>query len=70
MRVVVVGRGETYLKFDMHTHHSRCGHAVGSIKDYVEEAINLGLQIIGVSDHSPFWGEDQDFFDPGSILRW
>jgi histidinol-phosphatase (PHP family) len=28
---------------DYHTHTARCGHATGSMRDYVERAIVLGL---------------------------
>ncbi|MGE6631471.1 histidinol-phosphatase [Bacillus sp. NPDC077027] len=52
------------MKFDLHTHHNRCGHAEGSISDYINEAIKLGLQVIGISDHSPFFGEKLDHFKP------
>ena len=29
----------SHLKFDYHTHHYRCGHARGNIRDYIEVAI-------------------------------
>ena len=41
-----------------HTHTSRCGHAWGEDREYVEKALEAGLQILGFSDHSPY-----DFFD-------
>lgn len=41
------------MKFDLHTHHFRCGHADGNIRDYVEAALEAGLQVIGISDHTP-----------------
>jgi histidinol-phosphatase (PHP family) len=47
-------------KFDLHTHHDRCGHARGQIRDYIEAAIARGLQVIGISDHSPYFGEEAD----------
>jgi histidinol-phosphatase (PHP family) len=25
--------------FDLHTHHHRCGHALGEIEDYIQAAI-------------------------------
>lgn len=28
--------------FDLHTHHDRCGHARGIIRDYIEAAIDRG----------------------------
>lgn len=48
------------MKFDFHTHHERCGHAEGQIRDYIEKAIEHGLQMIGISDHSPFFGDEED----------
>lgn len=40
---------------DYHTHHYRCGHAVGRMEDYVEAAIARGIGEIGLSDHSPIY---------------
>lgn len=45
---------------DLHTHHERCGHATGSLQDYVEQAIENGITILGFSDHAPFFAEDAD----------
>jgi histidinol-phosphatase (PHP family) len=36
---------------DYHIHTAYCGHARGSIGQYVESAISLGLREIGFSDH-------------------
>ena len=36
-----------------HTHTSRCGHAVGEDREYVESAIGRGLRVLGFSDHVP-----------------
>ncbi len=52
------------MKFDFHTHHDRCGHARGSIEDYIRQAIRCGLQIIGISDHSPFFADAADHSNP------
>lgn len=38
---------------DYHTHHERCGHAVGKLEDYVQAAVKRGLWEIGLSDHMP-----------------
>ena len=48
------------LKFDFHTHHDRCGHARGTIRDYIEASIDKGFDIIGISDHSPYFGSEKD----------
>ena len=39
---------------DWHTHNSLCKHAVGTIEDYIKKAIELGLNVIGISDHFPY----------------
>lgn len=51
------------MKFDLHTHHFRCGHADGTIRDYIEAGIKEGLAVIGISDHTPYFGspEEQPF---------
>lgn len=36
-----------------HTHTYRCGHAKGEDRQYVEEAIQAGIQTLGFSDHAP-----------------
>jgi histidinol-phosphatase (PHP family) len=36
---------------DYHTHTWRCGHAVGTMRQYVESAIARGIDEIGLSDH-------------------
>ncbi len=38
---------------DYHIHTYLCGHASGKPKDYVAQAIKLGLKEIGFSDHAP-----------------
>ncbi len=52
------------IKFDLHTHHERCGHAIGTIEDYVKQAIQYGLQYIGISDHSPYFHSEEDQLYP------
>jgi histidinol-phosphatase (PHP family) len=49
------------IHIDYHTHHARCGHAHGQIEDYIRAAITLGMDEIGISDHSPiFWMAGND----------
>lgn len=48
------------MKFDLHTHHFRCGHADGNIRDYIEAGLAAGLSVIGISDHTPYFGHDED----------
>ncbi|MGW0521491.1 histidinol-phosphatase [Crossiella sp. NPDC003009] len=54
--------------FDLHTHHSRCGHARGELRSYIEAAISHGLDIIGVSDHSPFFADPAEQPLPGVAM--
>lgn len=51
---------EGKVKFDLHTHHERCGHARRGIRDYIEAAIANGLQVIGIADHTPYFSYDKD----------
>ena len=39
---------------DWHSHNSLCRHAEGSIEDYIKKAIELKLDLIGISDHFPY----------------
>jgi len=38
---------------DYHMHTPRCNHAIGSAQEYADAAMHMGLQEIGMSDHSP-----------------
>ena len=40
------------LKANYHTHTYLCGHAVGTVENYVNKAIELGFKEIGISDHA------------------
>ncbi len=37
-----------------HTHTARCRHATGTDEEYVLQAIDGGLKVLGFSDHTPF----------------
>ena len=39
---------------NLHTHTSRCKHAVGTPADYAAAAAEKGLAVLGFSDHTPF----------------
>mgnify|MGYP004576416305 CR=1 FL=1 len=39
------------IRNNYHTHTFRCGHAIGNDEEYVLEAIALGLNTLGFSDH-------------------
>lgn len=56
------------MKFDLHTHHVRCGHADGNIEDYILAGIDAGLSVIGISDHSPYFYHEEDQPSPGIAM--
>lgn len=37
-----------------HTHTKRCGHAEGEDEEYVQNAIQAGIKVLGFSDHVPY----------------
>ncbi|MDD4355163.1 MAG: histidinol-phosphatase [Candidatus Izemoplasmatales bacterium] len=43
------------MKNNYHTHMYLCRHAIGDVEDYVLEAIRLGFDSLGMSDHAPFF---------------
>ena len=45
---------------DLHTHHHRCGHASGTLADYVAAGRARGLTVLGLSDHAPLWTHPDD----------
>ncbi len=47
------------MKIDLHNHTVLCNHAYGELSEYIEAAINKGIDKYGVSDHAPM------SFDPG-----
>lgn len=42
-----------FLRVDLHNHTTRCNHATGSMCEYIQKAIDLGVDIYGFSDHAP-----------------
>ncbi len=36
-----------------HTHTPLCHHAIGTVREYIESAINAGIKKLGFSDHAP-----------------
>ena len=41
---------------DYHTHSDLCKHAQGGVEEYVQRALDLGLDEVGCSDHAPLPG--------------
>ena len=56
------------ITVDYHTHHNRCGHALGQIEDYIKMALSCGLIEIGISDHGPLYFLDGNDPQPGLAM--
>ena len=41
------------IEENYHTHTTRCKHAVGTEREYIESAIKKGYKVLGFSDHVP-----------------
>lgn len=41
------------MRIDLHNHTVLCNHATGTIDEYVQKAIQLGIDEYGFSDHAP-----------------
>ncbi len=46
-------RYTTPMKIDLHNHTTRCNHATGTMDEYIERAIDLGVDVYGFSEHAP-----------------
>lgn len=44
-----------------HTHTWRCRHANGTENEYIDRAMANGMQVLGFSDHTPYWF-DADYY--------
>jgi hypothetical protein len=56
------------LKIDYHMHHVRCGHALRSLRDMIEAAIQRGINQLGLSDHSPLYYLEEDHPIPNMAM--
>ena len=41
------------MRVDLHNHTTLCNHATGTVEEYVQRAIELGIDEYGFSDHAP-----------------
>ncbi|PHS34479.1 MAG: histidinol phosphate phosphatase [Sulfurovum sp.] len=41
------------MRIDLHNHTTRCNHAEGSVDEYIQRAIEVGIDIYGFSEHGP-----------------
>ncbi len=51
-------------RIDLHNHTTRCNHAEGTVDEYIQKAIELGIDIYGFSEHAPM------DFDPSYRLKF
>ena len=59
------------IDFNYHTHTARCGHAIGTEEEYIQNAIDAGIKYMGVFDHMAFeWnGKEAPFRVPVSRAK-
>lgn len=52
------------MRANYHTHTTRCNHAVGTEEEYISRAMAHGIEILGFSDHTPYFfpGDYYSFF--------
>lgn len=41
------------MRVDLHNHTTLCNHAIGSMDEYIQKAIELGINVYGFSEHAP-----------------
>ncbi len=41
------------MRVDLHNHTTLCNHAEGSVDEYINKAIEVGIDIYGFADHAP-----------------
>lgn len=46
------------MDYNLHTHTTRCSHAEGTEREYIEKAISAGIKLMGFSDHFPWKNND------------
>jgi histidinol-phosphatase (PHP family) len=57
------------MRADYHTHTYLCGHASGTLDDYIRAAIECRLDEIGLTDHLFLYYEEPDLRDPSLAMR-
>ena len=50
------------MLYNYHTHTTRCRHASGTDREYVENAIAAGIKTLGISDHAPYLFKNSDYY--------
>ena len=49
------------MRANYHTHTPRCHHAVGTEREYAAAAAEAGLEILGFSDHTPYYYDEPGY---------
>lgn len=55
-------RTQRHMFYNLHTHTIRCNHAAGTDREYVENAIKAGIDVLGFSDHCPQFFPCTDYY--------
>lgn len=53
---------------DLHSHHTRCGHADDTLEAMARAAANRGATVFGFSDHAPLFAHQSDHPLPGTQM--
>jgi len=61
---------ELTMYANYHTHTTRCRHAIGTEREYIQSAIDSGIKILGFSDHTPFPGKRQSGMLPEELADY
>jgi histidinol-phosphatase (PHP family) len=60
------------VKIDLHNHTTLCNHASGTMQEYIQRGIELGIDVFGFSEHAPMKNfedgyrlklEDKEFYE-------
>jgi len=52
------------MRVDLHNHTKLSNHATGTTQEYIQKAIQLGIDIYGFTDHAPMGGFDKEYRIP------
>jgi len=58
------------MRVDLHNHTTRCNHATGTMDEYIQKAIDLGIDIYGFTDHAPMDFEPEYRMDINQIIQY
>lgn len=57
------------MRTNYHTHTQRCRHAQGSEEDYIRQALDANVSVLGFADHAPFPDKDYGYRMPYEELE-